>query len=164
MAAEKEPQATSSGAGLENTISNMGKYAWIFALIGVLIDLIVAAVFTNVYNVNYQGANQYHYDQYLYNYYSSKATSALTIAVLNYIFLGVCVFIFVIYVFKPFSTSCASRNWEALITDKIGGKFSKMWLMALLLAGTSWVVGGIGLLLPVLWLTFSGPGKGRVFK
>ncbi|MEX2683596.1 MAG: hypothetical protein Q6373_018620, partial [Candidatus Sigynarchaeota archaeon] len=108
MTAEKKSQATSTGLGLENTMSNLGKQAWIFVLIGILIDLIVALVYTNIFNTNMQLANQYHYDIYLYNLYMPKATNAITWAVVHYIFLGVCVFIFVIYVIKPFSASCAS--------------------------------------------------------
>jgi hypothetical protein len=67
-----------------------------------------------------------------------------------------------IYVLKPFSAKCKAKDWEALIEDKVGGSFSKMWLMGILLVVFGYW-GSAGVLIPAILITFFGPGKGRVF-
>jgi hypothetical protein len=69
----------------------------------------------------------------LQSYYQNLATLMGSI-VWGFISAGVTIALTFIYVLKPFGTNCGAKEWEALINDKLGGSFPKMWLFWILLA------------------------------
>ncbi len=145
-------------------MSALGKYAWVFTLVGALVDLIIGSINVSSYNANSQLAFINRSDPIRQAFYSNNASGAMAWAVFHFIGAGVCAVLLFIYVVKPFGASCAAKDWEPLIRDKLGGSMSKMWLMAIMLAGVSWVVAGFGVLVPAIALTLFGPGKGKVIS
>ncbi|MBN2152760.1 MAG: hypothetical protein JW839_15015 [Candidatus Lokiarchaeota archaeon] len=159
---EKAPP-TSKWAEIEGRMSSLGKTAWQYAIVGIVIDLVVALVALNYYNIHNQLAWINRTTPTIRDSYQASATGMAVLSVLNFAFAGACVFLVAAYVFKPFGPRCASSDWEPLVHEKLFDRIPKLWLVALVLAGASYLIGGIGVLVPALELTLNGPGKGRIF-
>ena len=135
----------------ENLVVIFGKFAWVFAVIGTMLSLFSGITKTQTYNS--LAANP-----------SLQAIASMQIGTIVYDFVsvGVSVVITLAYVIKPFSKHCAAKDWDALLEDKMFGKFPRMWLMGILLEVFGSGIGGMGILFPALLLKLNRPDKGRL--
>jgi hypothetical protein len=160
---EKKTQKTSKWAGMEGTMSALGKWAWAFVVGGAILDLALGLKNMSDYYFNINLAGKNIASALVYLMYMTNALNAVWFAVFNFSFAIACAVLIGIYVIKPFGARCGAKDWEALIKDTLGSSLSKMWFLGILLACVSYGFGGFGVLVPVIALTFVGPGKGRVF-
>ncbi|NMC07376.1 MAG: hypothetical protein GYA24_19330 [Candidatus Lokiarchaeota archaeon] len=158
MSEKKKGQPDDTWSKMENPMSILGKFSWLIALGAAIVNIVQGILIFNT--VNY-------YNQMilampgLTTYYQALIASVTGSMVWYFICAGMTIVLIFVYVVR-FSTKCAAKDWESLIADKLGGGFPKMWLMWILLAIFSYW-GCVGVAIPVIMLTFVGPGKGRVF-
>jgi hypothetical protein len=154
--ADKKKQNSESNdtwTKMENPMSMLGKFAWLIALASALLTLASSIPALNWYN----------YYMALGPFGQATAATFIGTMVWNFVCMGVCIVIIVIYVFK-FSAKCGAKDWDAVVEASVfNGKFPKVLLMGILLAvfGTFW--GSIGVLVPAIMVLFFGPGKGKYF-
>ena len=132
----------------------LGKWAWIFAILAALVNLLLAVYYIVI-------AIQAH--QALVSLYGAALVGPLT---LNYydiwnVITSILLIIFALFIIRPrFSNKCAEKDWDYLLNDvlHIGSfRFPLMFIWAIIaeILGQWW--GGVLIIIPAILLVFLGP-------
>ena len=135
----------------------LGKWAWIFAILSALVNLLLAIWGISVTIQIYQSAAA--------AYYAAWGIPYPTALILSYsdiwnIIASIILIIFAFLIIRPrFSNKCAQKDWNYLLNDVllIGNiRFPWMFIWAIIAEILGWW-SGVLIIIPAILLIFAGP-------